>query len=171
MAWLRTQVRWSPGLWTPSPEVSTSSPSPLIGLPYRRILGCPGHVWTVGETEAKRHYGSIAEPGQGPRAPVSQPCGPAPILGNSASVLLPAWPELRVSRSTAICSPGAVRTGYSAAVAHRACPWGPVAKELVSLGPSAKGPSPLSRPQGLCVWHTAGTRKLWAPSHPSKLRH
>lgn len=69
---------------TPSPEVSTASASSLTGLPQGRILGCPGHVWIVGETEAKRPHGLVAGPGQGPRTPASQSYRPAPVLGKPA---------------------------------------------------------------------------------------
>lgn len=141
---------------TPSPEVSTSSPFSLTGLPHVRILGCSGHLWTFGETEAKSHCGSIADSDQGPRTPASQPWGPAPPHPRKLSggpspspqfktlALLPltSGPKPRAARDTTIASsPNSLGAPWT-------CLWGPDCKELGSLGHLQEGAIPLPASRG-----------------------
>lgn len=141
VAWPRTQGAMEPrsvGLQVqrfPRPHLSLSLFS------HGKILGCPGHVWTVGKTEAKRHQGPVEGPGQGPRTPASQPCWPAPILGKPApsSRTQPhsyPWPGLSLMLPGAQTSPHhAVHTGSLDSLGLSLGgwpPWGHLQKDPVS---------------------------------------
>lgn len=146
---------------TPSPEVSMSSPFCPTGLPRIRILGCSGHLWTFGETEAKSHCRSVAEPGQEPSTPTSYPWGLPPILGNSAGTPYPGPsprtqplsqpqpdPNLMLPRAQPL-PPSTWSDRDSQPGAHWTYHWGSDAKSWPLWGHLQKRVIPLPQAEGL----------------------